>query len=206
MQIRRMAFGAVLALASLAIGSSVQAGMLNGSQSVGTLGSVTFTPGTDIQFATSFSINGLSTGGSLTGDYLTLSAPVGTALSVGALNFTPTSLGSFVLNGLGWGTFNGASLVADDFNGSTRTRSFFLSGAFSPAAWAGSLNDANQPASLTIAFTQSTNGGAVSVSGTLNTPPAAPPGRGVPEPTTYVAALMGVGTLVGMVRRNRKSA
>ena len=127
------------------------------------------------------------------GDYKTYN---GLTFGPTALSFTYLGLGSsiLVLDGGNWGKFTG-KLIADN-NSTTGFRGFQFTGDYTPGT--------GYPAGLTmntadfkVTFTQS--GPAVSGGAALSSP-------AVPEPTTYMAALMGVGALMAMARRARKTA
>jgi hypothetical protein len=188
---------ALAAVAVFALSTLAQAGTVNGSKAIGTLGPVG-AAGNDIHTATTFTLGATFFGGTAmppsgTNDFFTYSpnAAQATATTLDLTNITAFSFGNATTGG-----FTASSYQVYPPN-ATQV-GFYLLGTFTPGTDFGGLFSAG-PASMSISFTQSAPGGNISVSGTLNTPPGTAP---APEPSTIATALMGL-AFAGFAARRR---
>lgn len=197
MQVRQMFFGAALASA-MAICSSAQAGPVIGSLSFSDIGATTTNTG-NINTATVFNFGNLisvvTTSVAVNGDFFGLPNQF-----FGPVSFDITDPTSLTFSSTAFGSFSSTAIMP--LSSAAGAVSFYILGNYTPGTFIpggdGGL------ASFTVAFTQTPAfSGSISGSATLASPPAP---FGTPEPTTYVAALMGAGALVGMIRRARKTA
>lgn len=187
-------------LAALLMGQSAQASAILGSAAIG--GAVTGTNQTattqDIKTATTVNFAGFSFQ-SGTNNFIGfgLFAPTGSA---SVLSPIVVGANTFTFGNASFGTFTATALVFDD-NTTALARNVYFTGSFAPGSFYNPPFTTNT-ATLQIGFTQQGGPGtAISASLSLNTP-GVPPPNAVPEPATFLAALLGVVPFV-IARRRR---
>jgi hypothetical protein len=193
-KIHGIVIGAVLAIAGLSVVPSAQAGF--STQGFADIGTPTANTG-NINTATVFTIGDLISTTANTGIFAGLPTQV-----IGPVTFDSTVGSSLSFSSSGFGSFTSTSIT--EISNSSGQAAFYVLGNFLGGADDGGAGS-NGPASFTISFTQTPSGsGSISDSGTFSVPPAGT----VPEPSSIVCTLIGIGSFagVGLVRRKRKSA
>ncbi len=185
---------ALVALAAIGAGSAARAGQINGTQAIVDLGSPT-ADNADLSLATVFTLEDLTSAGGNTGDF---DANNLQGQSLGSATLDLSNPGSFSFGSAAFGFFTATSIQA--LPSAAGVRNFYILGKFTPGTLFPSTLQDISDASFTLGFTQN-NGGAISASGTLSSPPAF-----VPEPSTAVAMASGL-AFAGMLalRRTRRS-
>jgi hypothetical protein len=183
-------------LLACAVGTA-QAGPVSGTQAFVDAGSPTFSPGTDINTATTFTIGDWVSTTSQTGIFTPTSLPKLT--DFGSVTFSVGAPTSFSITQPIFGTFTSTSIT--EAMVSPGIVGFYILGNYTPGTVVSGGTE--QLASFTISFNQSPNGGAISDSGTFSVPPAQNPF--VPEPSTLIMGLTSVvGGIFFHLRRRRR--
>lgn len=185
---RILASCVMVALALSMSTPSVQASQIVGTSALGA-GGITAN-NANIQLATSISIAGLQIQGA-SGNF-TSGPPTFTVLFgpfVLSLSPAAPSSNTFTFGGAGYGTFTATSFTLDDTSTGS-ARNVYFKGSFAPGFGGFTTNN---NVTLQFSFTQQGGpGSAISGSASLVAPAPAPPQGAVPEPGTFVLALLGI--------------